>query len=107
MKTLLFLMILIWFTGCSGMTGGPCEYEQINGIATIVSNDGNITMAVFKPDKYAKKIAWLREGDLFHLQQRIDGKKGSNYFATMHVITKGTCTPLQLVIPCEDLNDKK
>lgn len=104
-----FIVSIIWLliTGCSGMKGGPCEYQSINGIATIVESDANTTAAVFQPEPQAKESLLLRKGDLYYLHQRVNGPIGSRYPASMSVITEGSCTPLQLKITGDEILGSK
>lgn len=89
------------------MKGGPCEYQSINGIATIVESDANTAKAVFQAEANAKKSPLLREGDLYYLHQHPDAHRGSRYPASMSVITEGSCTPLQLKITGDEILDSR
>jgi hypothetical protein len=128
--TLLFLLSILSLAYGNGefYSGGPCEYREYKGLATITSVVSKIDHRKESNDKYLVKFSFTPEAEVKEKFAQPEGKEfvlllgnseypGSKYLqkygirvgtifdCTMKVIVRGTCTPVLFEFRTINLND--
>ena len=90
MKHILILLFILFSVSAhaQGEVGGPCTYEEFDGICTVTSVDPDGTVHfTFEGDVNGERLT-LRDNTASS-----GGGVGTNFDCTLQFIKTGTCTP--------------